>query len=260
MRKNILLAVYTIFFSVGVYTQELDLDVLSNLSPDQLEMAKNQLNSPVNSEKPPPQVTDSTVKIEKDLEDLGESDELSKYGYDYFSSIPTTIAAVGDLPLPNDYKISLMDQFTIILSGSKEMIFDLDVNLDGTILFPELGSISVVGKTLRDVKNMLDNLIEQSYIGVQIDVSLKNLAAKKITIVGAVNTPGSYLVNPFSTISSALAYSGGISEIGTLRKIKLVRTNGDIHFFDLYELLIDGSREDDITIEAGDVIKYGNPH
>ena len=254
MKKNILLAVYTIFFSVGVYTQELDIDVLSNLSPEQLEMAKNQLNSPVNSEKPPPQVTDSTVKVEKDIEDLGESGGLIKYGYDYFSSIPTTIAAVGDLPLPNDYKISLMDQFTIILSGSKEMIFDLDVNLDGTILFPELGSISVVGKTLRDVKDMLDNLIEQSYIGAQIDVSLKNLAAKKITIVGAVNAPGSYLVNPFSTISSALAYSGGISEIGTLRKIKLVRTSGEIYFFDLYKLLIDGDREDDITIEAGDVI------
>ena len=255
MKKNILVTVYTIFFSIGAYSQELNLDLLSDLSPAQLEMAKTQLNSPINSEKPPPQVTDSTVKVEEEnIEDLEESDELSKYGYDYFSSIPTTIAAVGDLPLPNDYKISLKDQFTIILSGSKEMIFDLDVNLDGTILFPELGSVSVVGKTLRDVKNMLNNLIEQSYIGVQIDVSLKNLAAKKITIVGAVNTPGSYLVNPFSTISSALAYSGGISEIGTLRKIKLVRTNGDIHFFDLYELLIDGNREDDMTIEAGDVI------
>ena len=70
------------------------------------------------------------------------------------------------------------------------------------ILFPELGSISVVGETFQEVKTKLKNLIEQSYIGVQIDLSLKNLSAKKITIVGAVKTPGTYLVNPFSTISS----------------------------------------------------------
>jgi len=64
-------------------------------------------------------------------------------------------------------------------------------------------------------------------------------------------------VNPFSTISSALAYSGGISEIGTLRNIKLIRNNGSTFSFDLYKLLINGDRSDDITIEAGDVIVIG---
>ena len=49
--------------------------------------------------------------------------------------MPTSIDAGGDLPLPNDYKISLKDTITIILSGSKDLIFDLSVNLDGTILF-----------------------------------------------------------------------------------------------------------------------------
>ena len=104
------------------------------------------------------------------------------------------------------------------------------------------------------LKTKLKNLIQQRYIGVQIDISLKNLSAKKITIVGAVKAPGTYLVNPFSTISSALGYSGGISEIGTLRNIRLIRTNGETYFFDLYKLLISGNRSDDITIESGDII------
>ena len=135
----------------------------------------------------------------------------------------TTTSAVGDLPLPNDYKISFRDQLTVILSGSRDSIFDLDVKLDGTIQFPELGAISVVDKTLGEVKTLLTNLISRSFIGVEIDVSMKNLSAKKITVVGAVKTPGTFLVNPFSTITSALAYSGGISKIGTLRDIKLIR-------------------------------------
>tara|TARA_B100000900_G_scaffold415990_1_gene448332 strand:- start:672 stop:2942 length:2271 start_codon:yes stop_codon:yes gene_type:complete len=242
----------TLLLSFNAFGQEIDPSLLKNLSPDQIEMAKSQLAKSESIEKPIPVIKESTKRASSSS-DINDSSN-KKYGYNYFSSSPTTISAVGDLPLPNEYKISLNDQFTIILSGSKEAIFDLNVNLDGSILFPELGYISVVGETFQAVKTKLKNLIEQSYIGVQIDLSLKNLSAKKITIVGAVKTPGTYLVNPFSTISSALGYSGGISEIGTLRNIRLIRTNGETYSFDLYELLINGNRSDDITIESGDVI------
>ena len=242
----------TLLLSFNAFGQEIDPSLLKNLSPAQIEMAKSQLAKSKSIEKPKPAVKESTKRASS-ASDINKSSN-KKYGYNYFSSTPTTISAVGDLPLPNEYRISLNDQFTIILSGSKEAIFDLNVNLDGSILFPELGSISVVGETFQEVKTKLKNLIEQSYIGVQIDLSLKNLSAKKITIVGAVKTPGTYLVNPFSTISSALGYSGGISEIGTLRNIRLIRTNGKTYSFDLYKLLISGNRSDDITIESGDVI------
>jgi len=253
--KNLLaitLLPLTLLLSFHAYGQEIDPSLLKNLSPVQIEMAKSQLAKSMSTEEPKPAVKESTKKASSG-DDINKSIN-KKYGYNYFLSTPTTISAVGDLPLPNEYKISLNDQFTIILSGSKEAIFDLNVNLDGSILFPELGSISVVGETFQEVKVKLKNLIEQSYIGVQIDLSLKNLSAKKITIVGAVKTPGTYLVNPFSTISSALGYSGGISGIGTLRNIRLIRTNGKTYSFDLYKLLISGNRSDDITIESGDVI------
>ena len=39
-----------------------------------------------------------------------------------------------------------------------------------------------------------------------------------------------------------------------MRKIKLIRNNGDIFYYDLYEVLIFGDRSKDITIEAGDTI------
>jgi polysaccharide biosynthesis/export protein len=242
----------TLLLSFNAFGQEIDPSLLKNLSPAQIEMAKSQLVKTKPIDKPKPVVKES-VKKAISGSDINKSNN-KKYGYNYFSSTPTTISAVGDLPLPNEYKISLNDQFTVILSGAKDAIFDLNVNLDGSILFPELGSISVVGETFQEVKTKLKNLIEQSYIGVQIDLSLKNLSAKKITIVGAVKTPGTYLVNPFSTISSALGYSGGISDIGTLRNIRLIRTNGETYSFDLYKLLINGDRSDDITIESGDVI------
>jgi polysaccharide export outer membrane protein len=256
--KKPVTSVYYLFillFTFDSFGQAIDPALLENLSPEQIELAKSELaKSDFEDKTEPKTISESTIKIKRENE-IDISDK--KFGYSYFSSAPTSISAQGDLPLPNDYKISLNDQFGIILSGSKEAIFNLNVNLDGTILFPELGSISVVGETLEQVKTKLNNLVEQSYIGVQIDVSLKNLSAKKISIVGAVNSPGTYLVNPFTTISSALNYSGGISEIGSLRNINLKRSNGEVFIFDLYELLINGDRKNDITIESGDVIVVG---
>lgn len=252
-KKYLLLALSLFpFYSFG---QAIDPSILSQLSPEQIEMAKDAYASKNSTDKSVEElpVIDESLVIKKSSGDLNKI-AGKKYGYDFFSSMPTSLTAVGDLPLPNDYIISLRDQFTVILTGSKDALFNLNVKLDGTILFPELGSVSVVGLSFKEVKEKLSQLIKQAYIGVNIDVSLQNLSAKKITIVGAVNTPGTYLVNPFSTITGALAYSGGISEIGSLRDIKLIRNNKEVFSFDLYDLLIKGNRSNDLTIEAGDTL------
>ncbi len=255
--KNYYKYPFLLFFilSFNANGQALDPSILSQLSPEQIEMAKEAYAAENLSDNP----VEELSTIEESLETTNSSEDANKisgkkYGYDFFTSTPTSLTAVGDLPLPNDYKISLRDQFTVILSGSKDAIFNLNVKLDGTILFPELGSISVVGLSLQEVKDKLSLIIDQSYIGVNIDISIQNLSAKKITIVGAVKTPGTYLVNPFSTITGALAYSGGVSEIGSLRDITLIRNNNEIISFDLYDLLIKGDRSKDFTIEAGDTL------
>jgi len=248
---------FTAFISSSVYGQEIDSSMVRNLSSDQIAMAKEALNrnNLITS------VDEDASNKEETLKNIEEVEKpisgTRKFGYDFISTSPTSIIATGDLPLPNEYKISLSDVISVVLSGSKEEIFDMKVQLDGTVFFPGLGSISVAGESFQDVKNKFLNLIEQSYIGVSIDLSLKDLSAKKITIVGAVNNPGTYLVNPFTTISNSLAYSGGIEQIGSLRVIRLLRSNGDSFTFDLYDLLINGNRTNDITIESGDVIIVG---
>ncbi len=251
IKKNLLLLGIS-FFSLFTFAQSVDPSILAELSSDEIEAAREMLEGQNIFD----EENEEIPEIEESLETITEINQLSsnKYGYDFFSTMPTSLSATGDLPLPNDYRISLRDQLRIILSGSRDQVFSLNVNLDGTILFPELGSVYVAGLTFKEVKNKLSNMIDQSYIGVNIDISLQDLSAKKVTIVGAVNTPGTYLVNPFSTITGALAYSGGISEIGSLRDIKLIKTDGRVFSFDLYELLIKGDRSNDLTIEAGDTI------
>lgn len=180
-------------------------------------------------------------------------DDTGIFGFNFIKTAPTSINTTSDLPVPNDYVISLRDEISIILSGSMDRRFNLDVELDGSILFPEIGSIQVAGDTYDELKERLKKIVEKTYVGVKIDISLKSLSARKISIVGAINNPGTYLVNPFTTISGALAYSGGIKRYASLRKIKVIRGSDEI-YFDLYDLLINGNRSNDISIQQGDVI------
>ncbi len=260
--------IYTLFilYSFSSISQVISPALLSQLSPAQIEAITGALgaNNPDRFlEEPMPITMDEDLSTDKVNENnSSEIIRLSpneKYGYSYFSSgffssVAKSKFPTGDLPLPNEYKISLRDELSIILSGTRSETFNLRVKLDGSILFPEIGSISVAGKTLEEVQEILTSLVNQSFVGTNVNASIKNLSAKKISIVGAVNSPGTYLVNPLSTITSALEYSKGITEIGSLRKIKLIRINGDIFYFDLYELLINGDRSKDISVEAGDVI------
>ena len=222
-------------------------DVLNGLSQDDLEKILNSSDQDNVIEE-----TDSV--LEESTLELNEEEPINIFGFDYIRTSPTSVSAISDIPLTSDYRISLNDELVIILTGDKKEILRLNVLLDGTILFPELGSISVVNETFSEVKNKLRNLVKTSYVGVDLDLSIGSLSPKMISIIGAVKNPGSYTVNPFTTISSSLAYSGGLEEYASLRTVKLIKPNGNVHIFDFYDLLIEGRRDSDLIVGSGDTV------
>ena len=182
-----------------------------------------------------------------------EDDPINIFGFDYIQRTPKSITSTSDLPIPNDYVLSLGDTLRVILTGNKKDSFLLTIGLDGSILFPELGVVNVFGNSLFEAKKKIEDLIDVSYVGTSVSISLQEIAAKKINILGAVKNPGTYIVNPFSTISSSLAYSGGFEDYASLREVTLIRDEKKI-VFDLYDLLIFGNRSNDVNIQQGDTL------
>ena len=249
--------VFLFILSFNLFAQEVEIDdidpsLLQNLTPEQLSNLQN-LNSSEFSELDTSEQTGDEESLEEG-ELVKEPTLDTRFGINYFSKIPTTITPTQDLPVPGDYRVSLGDKLSILLSGSKDAKYTLSVNLDGTIQIPEIGALNIVGSTLNEINDLITNLIQKTYVGVSANVTITGLSAKKVTIVGAVEIPGSYLVNPFTTISSVLAYSGGIKEYGSLRNINVIKSNGERYTFDLYDLLIYGDRTNDRTVDAGDTI------
>ena len=111
MRRNKLFFLLVVFLSSHINAQQINQSVLEQLSPDQVELAKQaferQNSSDVELDDIP--VLSESVKENKSTKDINRVG--GKYGYEFFSTMATSTSAVGDLPLPNDYKISINTSF-----------------------------------------------------------------------------------------------------------------------------------------------------
>ena len=77
MKKNFKIIFLFTFICIGAYSQEVDLDLLSELTPEQIQMAQDQLAITKNIEKPAPQISESTIKIESEAS-VDNEKELTK--------------------------------------------------------------------------------------------------------------------------------------------------------------------------------------
>ncbi len=180
--------------------------------------------------------------------------KLKPFGYDLFANAPTTYAPAASIPVSGDYLLGPGDALDILFYGKINNSFSLEINREGFVDFPELGPVGLSGLTYSEAKEMLQSRIAAQIIGTQVSISMGTLRSMQIFVLGEAFKPGAYTVSSLSTITHALASSGGVSDIGSLRNIQLKRKGSVIATLDLYDLLLDGDTSKDVRVQAADVI------
>jgi protein involved in polysaccharide export with SLBB domain len=182
------------------------------------------------------------------------ADALEPFGYDVFETRKSPFQPVTSGPVPPDYVLGPGDSIRVQLFGNVNGIYEFEVTRDGILNLPQLGPITVAGLPFSEFREDLNRRVEQMLIGTQVSVTMGQLRTIRIFVLGDVNRPGSYVVSSLATISSALYYSGGISDIGSLRNIQLKRNGNVVSRLDLYALLLRGDTSGDKRLQPGDVI------
>ncbi len=125
----------------------------------------------------------------------------------------------------------------------------------------QLGPVYLNGLTISAANDRLRGLFSRKYAGVSgeapssdIRVTLGQLRTIQVNILGEVATPGTYRLSSFATVFHALYKAGGITDIGTLRNIRVLRGGREIASVDVYKYLFDGDSKDDIRLEEGDIV------
>lgn len=199
-------------------------------------------------------VTAGNPQLVSDAVKTAPAPRLEPFGYALFAGEPTTFEPTTQTPIPADYLLGPGDSVQVLFYGKLNDTYELQINRDGTVDFPELGPVTLSGLRFAEAKQLINERVAQQMIGVRASITLGQLRSVQVFLLGEAYQPGAYTVSALSTITNALFLSGGLNDIASLRNIQLKRAGAVIATLDLYDLLLKGDTSDDERLQAGDVI------
>src|SRR3989454_8087334 len=184
------------------------------------------------------------------------------FGVDVFQRTTTQFLPLLAGPVPADYKLGPGDNLVLILTGDVELSYSLPVTREGFILIPQVGQVHVANLTLDQLRDVLYTRLGRVYSGVRrtanattrFDVTVANVRANQVYVVGEVSQPGAYQISSLGTVFTALYAAGGVTERAKLRGVEVRRLGKNVATLDLYDYLLRGDTRADVRLETGDVI------
>jgi len=188
---------------------------------------------------------------------FGTQDATQKsnvFGHDIFRTPDAQFSPNMNQATPKNYTLGAGDEVIIDIYGASQLNIRSMLTPDGTVTIEGYGPVHLAGLTIQEATRRLKNTVGQRYQGCQIMLSLGQTRTITINVMGEVQVPGSYQLTAFSTVMNALFMAGGVTDMGTLRTIRLFRQNQLLSEIDLYSYLMDGILDGDVRLEEGDVI------
>lgn len=199
---------------------------------------------------------DSVVLMENNpkSEDVVQEDQV--FGRNIFNTRNLTFEPSINIATPPNYRLGPGDEVIIDIWGASENTIRQQISPDGTINIGELGPLYLSGMTVEKAQDFLTKELRKIYSDTnnQIRVTLGNTRTIQINVMGEVVQPGTYALSAFSTVFHALYRAGGVNDIGSLRKVQLVRNEKKMATIDVYDFIMHGKTQDDIRLEEGDVV------
>ncbi len=125
----------------------------------------------------------------------------------------------------SSYKLSAGDVITIRVFGEDDFTKEkIRLNDAGTVSFPAIGEIKVLGKTIGDIEAIVTaGLKGRILVNPQVTVQIEEY--RPFYVNGMVEKPGGYPFQPGLTVRKAASLAGGFKERASLTKIFIIREN-----------------------------------
>lgn len=209
-------------------------------------------------------ITDGENAENEDDLDPKESDGEEKvqiFGRNVFANKQLNFAPSSTLATPKNYILGPGDEVIVDVYGANQSTIRSEISPEGYINVDVLGPVYLSGKTIDAANAYLKNKLSAIYSGLNedagetnIQLSLGQIRTIQVSVVGDVKNPGTYNLSSLSTAFHAMFQAGGVVDPGTIRSIKVVRNGKIASTVDVYDLLVSGSRKNDIRLMEGDVI------
>lgn len=156
------------------------------------------------------------------------------------------------------YAVQPGDILEISVWKEEDLQREVLVRPDGRFSFPLAGEVDATGKTVGDLREEIAASLQKYIPDLIVTVSVKSILGNKVYVLGQVNKPGEFVVNPRVDVMQALSMAGGTTPFAALNDIVVLRRDGNgsqraIRF--AYKDVERGrSLDQNIVLNSGDVV------
>lgn len=120
-----------------------------------------------------------------------------------------------------EYQVGAGDVLNVVVWDHPELTtptgegnsYGNQVHPNGTIFYPYVGTLSVQGLTVNQIRDLLVSRLSAYVVDPQVEVSVASYQSKKVYVTGEVKTPGQqFISNVPLTLLDALNKAGGLSD------------------------------------------------
>jgi protein involved in polysaccharide export with SLBB domain len=208
---------------------------------------------------PRPQV-DSLPQSKRDtlkqVENRPENPLKSIYGHQLLRAKDWRVFQISkDASPPESYVLGPGDKLNVNIFGASQADLQFEINEEGFIQPQSMPKIFLKGMTLRQARDLLRQRFGAFYVfrSEQFSLNLTSTRNLTVSIFGEVTRNGSFTLPANNTAFNALVAAGGVSEIGSVRRIQLIR-DGKTTEFDLYKVLQSPALQYQFFLQNNDVI------
>ena len=130
-----------------------------------------------------------------------------------------------DLPPPPSeqpvYRLAPGDKVAMQVFGQTDMSGQFDVNADGNISVPLIGSVPANGRTVAELTGDLRQRLNRFIVNPRFTVDV--VTYRQVFVLGEVQKPGGYPYNVGLTVQQAVALAGGFTRRAITDKVVLTR-------------------------------------
>ena len=179
---------------------------------------------------------------------IGE--DLNIYGSNEFNQ-PQDDSLLFFNTIGKNYQLAPGDTIQITITGLSPSNENYQVMNDGTITLENVYPLNVNNLNLNQVSKLVLDKISLDDASAEVFVRLNNARLVTVQISGNVKSPRTIAVPAYTPLSRVIAYSGGISDSGSLRNISLSQIGETTQTVDFYNFLQNPSSELDPLIKNG---------
>jgi len=119
------------------------------------------------------------------------------------------------------------DRFRLQIVGEKDLPTEYQVGADGSVTLPYVQRLEVAGLEPNEVAALVrERLVEGKVLSdPSVIVTVLEYRSKRVTVLGQVQKPGSFQLEPGMTLLQAISLAGGLTSLANVSRVNLTRTS-----------------------------------